>query len=178
MSRKALILTWELYQDHEVIYPYYRLTEDGFDVTLMSNKIGRIFGLLGAHMDSTALLSELSDSKKTSDYFKFDLLVIPGGVKALEKLRQEKQVLEFIHKWNSLAKPIACICHGAQLLISSNVVKGRKVSGYYSIKDDINNAGAEFVDQPFVLDDNLVTSPHYMHMGVWMKAGIDLVIAR
>ena len=174
MSKKALILTWELFQDHEVVYPYYRLTEDNFEVTLMANKLGRIYGLLGAHMDCNALLADLSDESLAKNYLAFDLLVIPGGVKALEKLRQESDVLRFVHLWNSHSKPIASICHGAQLMISSNIVSGRKISGYYSIKDDINNAGGTFEDQPVVKDGNIVSSPHYKYMGPWMKAGIDL----
>lgn len=71
-------------------------------------------------------------------------------------------------------KVIASTCHGAQLLISSNIVNGRKVSGYYSIKDDINNAGATYVDAPAVVDGNLVSSPHYKWMGEWMKSAIDV----
>ena len=177
MPKKALILTWELFQDHEVVYPYYRLTEDSFEVTLMANKIGRIYGLLGAHMDSNALLSDLCDSSLVQQYLDYDILVIPGGVKALEKLRQESYVLEFVNKWNSLSKPIASICHGAQLLISSRIVAGRQLSGYYSIKDDINNAGGTFVDSPVVYDKNIVSSPHYKYMGPWMKAAIELTYA-
>ena len=103
-----------------------------------------------------------------------DLLVLPGGVKALEKLRQEKHVLDFVSEWNNRNKVIASTCHGAQLMISSRIVKGKKISAYYSIQDDVNNAGAEYVDAPYVIDTNIVSSPHYHWMGEWMKAAIDL----
>jgi len=175
MNKKALILTYESYQDHEVIYPYYRLTEDEYDVEIMSNKQGRFYGILGTYMNGTHLLSDLSDASKRENFLKYDLLVIPGGVKALEYLRQEKDVLDFINEWDKRKKVIACICHGAQLLISSKVVEGRQISGYYSIKDDINNAGAIYVDAPFVVSNNIVTSPHYKHMGPWMKKAISMV---
>jgi protease I len=59
-------------------------------------------------------------------------------------------------------------------LISSKVTKGRKISAYYSIEDDVNNSGATYVDAPYVIDGNIVTSPHYKHMGAWMKASIEL----
>jgi protease I len=108
----------------------------------------------------------------------YDMLVIPGGVKALEYLRQEKNVLNFISEWDQKGKVIACICHGAQLLISAKVVKGRDISGYYSIKDDIENAGARYVDAAAVVSDNIVTSPHYKHMGPWMKASLDLYYSK
>ena len=71
-------------------------------------------------------------------------------------------------------KVIASTCHGAQLLISAKIVKNRKLSGYYSIKDDINNSGAIYSDEAFVIDKNIVSSPHYNFMGEWMNAAINL----
>jgi protease I len=168
---KALIITWEKFQDHEVIYPYYRLKEEGFDVRIMSNALGTIRGIMGTNMHSDHLVTELTT---VSDHYlnEYNFLVTPGGVKALEKVRQEQQVLDFISDWNKKGKTIASICHGAQLLISSQIVKNRKVSGYYSIKDDIKNAGAEYVDAPFVVDKNLISCPHYKWMGEWMGEAI------
>jgi len=175
MSKKAILLTHEGYQDHEVIYPYYRLTEDDYEVEIMSNKRGRFYGILGTYMNGTHLTTDLDDPEIHDRLLEYDMLVIPGGVKALEYLRQEKNVLDFIAEWNHRGKVIACICHGAQLLISAKIVKGRDISGYYSIKDDIENAGARYVDAAAVVSDNIVTSPHYKHMGPWMKRAIDLV---
>ena len=87
--KKALILTWEKFQDHEVIYPFYALKEHGFDVTLAGGPdLGRIFGILGAHVVCDILIEDL-DPSSVDDY---DLLVIPGGVKALEKLRLEEML--------------------------------------------------------------------------------------
>ena len=74
-----------------------------------------------------------------------------------------------------MKKIIACICSGAQLLISAKVVKGRNISGYYSMKDDIINAGANYVDQPAVVDKNIVTTAHYKDMGPWMASVIKLL---
>tara|TARA_R110001583_G_scaffold10076_2_gene47033 strand:- start:26160 stop:26696 length:537 start_codon:yes stop_codon:yes gene_type:complete len=172
---KALIVTWEKFQDHEVIYPYYRLLEEGFEVDIMSNALGRIYGIMGTNMESSLLTSELDEAQRFNDLLdEYDIMVVPGGVKALEKLRQEDSVLRFINEWNEQKKVIASTCHGAQLLISSKIVNGRKVSGYYSIKDDINNAGATYVDEPAVVDGNLVSSPHYKWMGEWMRSAIDV----
>jgi protease I len=105
----------------------------------------------------------------------YDILILPGGVKALEKLRQEKQVISFISEWNKRGKVIASTCHGAQLMISAKIVAGRNISGYYSLEDDINNSGAKYVNEPVVVDGNIVSSPHYDHMGIWMKTAIDMV---
>ena len=161
MEKKAIIITWEGYQDHEVLYPYYRLQEDEFIVDIAAEKIGEIHGILGTKIKATKSTSDI----KTEDY---NLLIIPGGVKALEKVRQDQKVIEFIKKWDEEKKIIGSICHGAQLLISAKVVSSRKISAYYSIKDDVENAGAEYVDDPFVVSGNIISSPHYKYLGQWM----------
>lgn len=163
--KRALIITGEKYQDHELIYPYYRLRGEGFEVDIAAKERGWINGSMGTKMEANKAYRQMTGE----DY---SILVLPGGVKALEKIRQEKIVLDFINKWNSEGKTIASICHGAQLLISSNVVRGRKISGYYSIKDDIINAGAEYVDAPFVVDKNIISSPHYKYLGEWMNESL------
>lgn len=175
MSKKALILTWDQFQDHETIYPYYRVQEEGFEVDVFADKIGRIHGILGVHVDCTKLVSDFNDPKKFDQYMEeYDFLIIPGGVKSLEKLRQEKNALKFVHDWDSEGKTIACVCHGAQILISAKITKGREVSAYYSIKDDVENSGAIYVDAPAVISRNLVTSPHYKWLGQWMKAALEV----
>ena len=77
------------------------------------------------------------DEIKPEDY---DILVIPGGVKAMEKVRQDQKIIKFISDFDKRKKTIACICSGAQLLISAKIVKDRKIAGYYSMKDDLINA--------------------------------------
>ncbi len=175
---KALIITWESFQDQELVYPYYRLREETSmpeDIVVMSNVVGKFYGIMGANMESHVLVGDLKNQASVEKYLRdYDLLVIPGGVKALEKLRQEKQVIDFIKLWSDAGKVIASTCHGAQLLISAKVTKGKKISGYYSIEDDINNSGATYVNQPVVVDGNIVTSPHYNWMGEWMAAAIKL----
>ncbi len=174
---KSIIITWSNFQDQELVYPYYRLTEESKnikDVVVVSDKVGKFFGILGVNMISHKKTNIFKNKKNCEIYLKnFDLLVLPGGVKSLEKLRQEKDVIKFISLWNSRKKIIASTCHGAQLLISANATKGKKISGYYSIKDDINNSGATYIDKPVVVSDNIVSSPHYDHMGVWMKTAIN-----
>ena len=89
MSQKALIITYEKYQDHEVIYPYYRVQEEGFDVDIMSNVKGKIFGILGTYQESTRTVDELNNKDSYNSIMdEYDLIILPGGVKSLEKLRQ------------------------------------------------------------------------------------------
>ena len=167
MKKKALILTGNLVQDHEFIYPYYRVQEDGYEVDVAVRDKKQVNGIIGAKIKPTKDIPEL----KVEDY---DLLILPGGAKAMEYMRQDMDILKFISDFNSSGKTIASICHAAQLLISSKIVKGRKISGYYSIKDDINNAGAVYTDEPAVVDGNIVTTAHYKDLGIWMKTALNL----
>ena len=162
--KTALILTGKLVQDHEFIYPYYRLQEAGFQVEVAVRNKEIVMGQLGA--------AKIIPTKDIAglEVKEFDLLLIPGGAKCQEYLRQDQEALDFISKFNAARKPIAAICHGSQMLISAKVVNGRKISGYYSIKDDIVNAGATYVDEQAVVDGNIITTAHYKHLGPWMKA--------
>jgi protease I len=171
--KKAIIISGNLVQDHEFIYPYYRLLEENFliDVCLLEGK--PVIGIFGTSIppnkdQKVKKIEEIS----VEDY---DILVLPGGVKAMEKVRQSNDIIKFISNFNEKNKIIACICSGAQLLISAKIVKGRKISGYYSMKDDLINAGANYTDLPAVVDKNIVTTAHYKDMGPWMAAALNLV---
>jgi protease I len=171
MLKKAVIITKTGYQDHELLYPYYRVQEDGFSVDIAADQTGEIQGILGTKITANKSVNEI----EVADY---DFLIIPGGVKAMEKLRLEKNAVEFIKKWDEQKKPIACICSGAQMLITARITKGRKITGFYSIQVDIENSGATFVDAPFVTDGNIVTSPHYKYMGPWMKEALRIYYSK
>lgn len=162
MARRALILTGKLVQDHEFTYPYYRLQEEGYDVDVVVHGDKEVIGAIGVKVTPNKKFSDV----KVADY---QLLVIPGGAKCMEYIRQDQGFLDMIAEFHKAGKVLSVICHGSQMLISANLVKGRKISGYYSIKDDINNAGGTYVDAPFVTDGRIVTSPHYKHLGPWMK---------
>ena len=171
--KKAIIISGNLAQDHEFIYPYYRLLEEEvkLDVCLLEGK--PVVGILGTALppNKEQAVKKIEDVR-VKDY---DILVLPGGVKAMEKVRQNKDIIKFISDFDKEKKIIACICSGAQLLISAKVVKGRKIAGYYSMKDDLINAGANYVDEPAVIDKNVVTTAHYKDMGPWMAAVIKLL---
>ena len=164
----AIIISGDQAQDHEFIYPYYRLLEEKskLDVCLIGGK--PVQGILGTQLppNKNHPVKDI-DQIKVDDY---DLLVLPGGVKAMEKIRQDKRLINFISDFHKRGKVIACICSGAQLLISAKIVKGKKIAGYYSMEDDITNAGAIYTDEPSVIDDKIVTTAHYKDMGPWMKS--------
>ena len=160
--KKALILTGNLAQDHEFIYPFYRVQEEGYEVDVAVRGGEQVNGIIGSKIVPTKDIPEL----EVNDYA---LLVLPGGAKAMEYMRQDQDIIQFISDFNSSGKTIASICHAAQLLISAKIVKGKKISGYYSIKDDINNAGAIYTDEPAVVDGNIISTAHYKDLGPWMK---------
>jgi len=172
VSKKAIIISGNLAQDHEFIYPYYRLLEEKFeiDVCLPDGKEAK--GILGTKIPP----NKNQSIKKINDLSvdKYNLLILPGGVKAMEKIRQDKKIIKFISEFNQKKKVIGCICSGAQLLISAKVVKGRKISGYYSMEDDLTNAGAIYTDLPAVIDHNIVTTAHYKDLGPWMRSVLKI----
>ena len=169
--RKGLIISGNLAQDHEFIYPYYRLLEEGYEVDVCLLEGVPVKGILGTTLppNKEQKIKKIEDVN-IEDY---KVLVLPGGVKAMEKVRQEEKIIKFISEFDKQKKIIACICSAAQLLISAKVVKGRKIAGYYSMKDDLINAGAIYTDLPAVIDENIITTAHYKDMGPWMKAVIQ-----
>ena len=165
--KKGVIISGNLAQDHEFIYPYYRLLEADFEVDVCMLEGKPVKGFLGTTLPPNKDQPVKSiDDIKVTDY---KVLVLPGGVKAMEKVRQEERIIEFISDFNKQKKIIACICSGAQLLISAKVVKKRKIAGYYSMKDDLINAGAIYTDLPAVVDENIITTAHYKDTGPWMR---------
>ena len=171
--RKAIIISGNLVQDHEFIYPYYRLLEEGLSIDVCILEGRPVQGILGTAIppNKDHKVKKIEDVK-VDDY---DVLIIPGGVKAMEKVRQNKNIIKFISDFDKQKKIIGCICSGAQLLISAKVVKDRKISGYYSMMDDLINAGAIYTDLPAVIDKNIITTAHYKDMGSWMRAVIEKI---
>jgi protease I len=175
MNKKAIMISGEQAQDHEFIYPFYRLLEEkvNLDVCLIGGK--PVKGILGTTLppNKDHLVIDIDEaSKKEKTY---DLLILPGGVKAMEKIRLNNKLINFITNFNKNNKIIGCICSGVQLLISAKVVRGRRIAGYYSLEDDITNAGAIYADEPAVVDKNIITTAHYKDMGPWMSAIIKKI---
>ncbi len=164
---KALILTGSMAQDHEFIYPFYRLKEDGIDTFVFNGSKNQVLGFFGTKIppQKDDNIIELKDI----DVDNFDLLIIPGGVKAMEHMRLNIEINKIISEFNLKKKIIGCICSGVFLMISAKIVKNKNITGYHAWKIDIENAGATFVDNSVVTDDNIITSPHYKYVGIWMK---------
>ncbi len=149
--KKVAILLANLFDDKELLYPYYRLLEAGFNVDLVGADKDTIYkSKHGLAMKSDVAAVDIT----AADY---DALVIPGGFSP-DYMRRSKDTVEFVKAMDAHKKPIAAICHGPWMMISGCDLKGRRLTGFFSIKDDILNAGAEYVDAAVVTDGHLITS--------------------
>jgi protease I len=139
----------------ELTEPWKAVEKAGGHPELISIKGGRIQGFehdsKGKSFDVDKTISHVS----SSDY---DALVLPGGVMNPDKLRMDEHVVEFVHSFFEEGKPVACICHGPWTLIEADVVRGRKLTSWPSVKTDVRNAGGNWVDEEVVVDQGLVTS--------------------
>lgn len=147
---KAIFLTADGVEDLEFFYPYYRLLEDGMDVDVAGPRVGHIQGKHGYSIPITMTFAEVDPNQ-------YDLLVLPGG-KGPETVRLDDDALRITREMFNAGKPVAAICHGAQILISAGLAKGRTATCWPGIKDDLIAAGAKFEDKEVVVDGNLITS--------------------
>ena len=150
-GKKVAILLENQFEDLEVLYPYHRLREAGAEVKLLGKSKGASASGKKGH-ESQA--DEAVGDAKPAD---FDGLVIPGGFSP-DHMRRTPAFTEFVKAMIAAGKPVAAICHGPWMLCSARALKGKKATSFYSIRDDMENAGAEWVDQEVVVDGNLITS--------------------
>ncbi len=167
---RVAILVDDLYDEREFVYPYYRLQEEGYDVEVVAYQAKEYRSKSGMKVKAEKGVQEVSPDR-------YDALVIPGGY-APDRLRRYPEILKFVREMDERGKPIAAICHAGWVLISAGIVKGRRVTGFFSIKDDLTNAGAEYVDEPVVVDGNLITSRDPRDLKVWMKEFIKVLKGR
>ena len=167
-GRKILVLAADLFEDIELLYPVYRLREEEAEVTVAGLSRDPVKGKKGhgpVEVDATV------DEVDASD---FDALVIPGGF-APDKLRRSPAVLDLVRAFDGAAKPIAFICHAGWVPISAGIVKGRRATSVDAIRDDMVNAGCDWVDEACVVDGNLVSARTPADMGPWTKELLRLL---
>lgn len=164
--KKVAIIVAQNFQDEEFVYPYYRILEESFQVEVATPTGQDMIGKYGVPARATMATADL----KATD---FDCVILPGGFESPDRLRIRPEVLAFVEEMDQAGKLVAAICHGPWILISAGVVKGRKVTGYISIADDLKNAGAIYVEEDLVIDGNMISAPHYKNNGTFMKAVIN-----
>lgn len=154
-GKRIAILATEGFEQSELEKPRAALDAAGAKTEVISPGDGQIRGWDGDDFGDAVDVDLTLDEADPADY---DGLLLPGGVMNPDKLRMEPKAVEFVRAFFAEGKPVAAICHGPQLLIEADVVRGRKLTSYSSIKKDLTNAGATWVDEEVVVDNGLVTS--------------------
>ncbi|SEF82450.1 type 1 glutamine amidotransferase domain-containing protein [Flavobacterium urumqiense] len=155
MEKRIAILATNGFEEVELRSPKEYLEKQGWKAEIVSPESGSIRSWASTEWGKDYKVDQELKNVKATDY---DALVLPGGVINPDKLRTDENALAFIKDFFKAGKPVAAICHGPQILISADLVKGRKMTSYPSIKIDLMNAGAEWHDQEVVVDKGLVTS--------------------
>ncbi len=154
-GHKVAILATDGFEQSELFEPRKALLDAGADVKIVSLKDGKIKAWKDKDWGDSIDVDLTASKAKADD---FDSLVLPGGVMNPDSLRIDKAAVSFVKGFVDAGKPIAAICHGPQTLIEAGGVEGREMTSYPSLKTDLMNAGAEWVDKEVVTDEGLVTS--------------------
>ncbi|MBL0158127.1 MAG: type 1 glutamine amidotransferase [Bryobacterales bacterium] len=170
-GKKIAIFVDQLYQEMEVWYPYYRLLEEGAEVHLIAAEAGKTYpSKLGYPCTS----DKSYDAVIPGDY---DGLIAPGGF-APDFIRRHPQSSHFMHEINAQGKLVAAICHGLWCCCSADVLRGKRVTSFFAIKDDVVNAGGVWEDSEVVIDKNLVSSRKPSDLPAFMRACIAVLAAQ
>lgn len=166
MARVAFVLADD-FEDSEFLDPYERLKEEGHDVTVVGKTAGKAVSGKKGKVNHTP--EATADTVSASD---FDALVIPGGYSP-DKLRTDQGIVKFVKGFFGSDKPVAAICHGGSLLVEADAVEGRTVTSWPSVRTDLINAGADWVDREVVVEGNLITSRKPDDLPAFCEAILD-----
>ena len=165
--KKVIVLIENLFDDQELIYPYHRLRED-FEVVLVGTKKGESY----ASKSGFKLESDMaSDEINADDY---DGIFIPGGFSP-DYMRRTKATVDLVKAFVAAKKPVAAVCHGPWLLESANALLGRDVTSVISIKDDLINAGGNWIDQELVVSENILTARNPRDLPALVKQFVSMI---
>jgi protease I len=154
-GRKVAFLATDGVEEVELTAPWNALKQAGADVVLVSDKPGEIQAVNNGKPGERFRVDVLVNKVTARD---FDALVLPGGVANPDKLRTNKDAVDFVRQFMELDKPVAAICHGPWLLVEADAVRGRTITSWPSLETDVRNAGGAWVDKQVQLDQNLLTS--------------------
>jgi protease I len=168
--RVAIVATQD-FEESELIEPRKALEAAGAKTTIIAPESGKIQAV--RHDEKTVKIDvdETLDAARATD---FDAVLLPGGALNADTLRVVPKAQEFVREMDRAGKPIAVICHAPWLLVSANLVRGRKMTSYHTIQDDLRNAGAQWQDAEYVRDKNWVSSRQPSDMPIFNREMIRL----
>jgi protease I len=166
---KVAILLEDQYEELELWYPYHRLREAGHEAVLIAPEDRVYHGKKGRY---PARPDRVVGDAEPADYA---AVVVPGGY-APDLMRRSPAMIEFLHAVADAGKPVAAICHAGWMLVSAGLVAGRRLTSFSSIRDDLVNAGAEWVDAEVVIDRNLITSRHPGDLPAFGRALVEALV--
>ena len=171
-NARILVIATDGFEQSELFVPRAQLMDRGASVTLASPGKRPIQGMFHHEKGQTITPDLTLDEADPDDY---DALVIPGGVANPDSLRQEPRAVEIVRQFADAGKPVAAICHGPWLLVEADVVDGRTVTGWPSVRTDLANAGGKVVDQAVARDGNFITSRKPDDIDQFTEALIEMV---
>ncbi len=154
-GKRVAILATDGFEQSELMQPKQALEQAGAQTKVVSPKEGRIRGWKHVQWGDEVPVDLKLEQAKPED---FDALVLPGGVMNPDKLRMDPKAVQFVKSFFDARKPVAAICHGPWTIVEAGCAKGRKIASWPSLKTDLRNAGAEWVDREVCVDGNLVSS--------------------
>lgn len=164
---KALIISADHFEDSELLFPFYRLQEEGLEVDIASIARGKINGKHGYEVAVDRALRDVDSNA-------YDILILPGG-KAPATLRKEAAAIRIAQDFMRSNKPVAAICHGPQILITADVMQGRRATCYRSVAEELQASGALYEDREVVVDGKLVTSRQPSDLPAFMREMVRLL---
>jgi protease I len=169
-GKRIAILAEEDFEDSELVEPLRAMKNAGARVIIVGS--GTQQSYKGKRGSATITADVTADKVKAED---FDAIIVPGGY-APDKMRLHQSMIDLVRKAHDLGKVVAAVCHGPQLLISAGVVRGRRVTSWPSVAVDLQNAGANWVDEPVVQDGNLITSRKPADLPRFNKAIVEALV--
>ena len=162
---KIALFVADYYDDFEFWYPYYRMREAGAEVTVIGPKAD----VFSSKHGITARPDRAIGNARAEDY---DALIIPGGY-APDHMRRSPAMVQFVRDMHERGRIVAAICHAGWMLASAGIIMDKKVTGFYSIKDDMVHAGGKWVDEPVVQDGTIITSRSHADLPVFCRQILD-----
>lgn len=174
-NARILIIATDGFEQSELFRPREKLKDLGAEVRIASPGKAPIRGMKHDEKGET-ITPDMTLAEADPDAF--DALLIPGGVANPDTLRQDDRAIEIVRAFASAGKPVAAICHGPWLLVEADLVDGRTVTGWPSVRTDLANAGGNVVDEPVACDGNIITSRMPDDIDAFTAALIDMVEGR